>query len=116
MARPGVTELHECLGFRDYGESGHRARAVFRYEPLLRLYKLELPRLFGLLLRDERDETKLLDRADPKLFETEMDELLEKYGPLIWPALGEGSREHLLEPKEGTRYTSDLEYPRDSVM
>lgn len=113
MAKVGVTELHESLGFRDYGGSGHRTRAVFHYEPLLRLYKLEVPSLFGRLLRDEGI---LLDRTDAQLFDAELDELLDEFGPLIWPLPGLGPRDHLLEPNEGSRYTSDLVYPRDKTV
>jgi hypothetical protein len=109
----GVTELLESLGLRDYGNSNYQARAVFKFEPLLRLYRLEIPSLFGLLLRDEGIS---LDRADPNLFEADLDELLKEYGPLIWPSPGQGCRDHLLTPDEGSRYTSDLVYPKDNTV
>lgn len=110
MAKLGVTEIHESLGFKNHGNSSYRTRAVFHYEPLLRLYKLEIPSLFGRLMRDEGI---FVERTDPDLFQTELEEVLTELGPLIWPDLGQGSRDHLLKPIEGTRYTSDLIYPRD---
>lgn len=106
----GVTEILEALGLKDYGTSGHRTRAVFHYEPLLKLYKLEIPSLFGRLLRDEGI---LLDRADPNLFQVELGELLAEFGPLIWPTPGQASRDHLLKPQKDSRYRSDIVYPRD---
>lgn len=113
MARIGIFELLESLGLKDYSTSGHQARAVFHYEPLLRVYRLEVPSLFGRL---SRDEGVSLDRADPHLFEAELDKLLAEFGPLIWPAHGQGPRDHLLEPTKGSRYTSDLVYPKDKIM
>lgn len=110
MAKRGVAETLESLGLKDHGTSGYRARAVFHYEPLLRLYKLEIPSLFGRLMRDQGI---FLDRADPDLFHTELEELLADLGPLIWPVPGQGPRDHLLMPVEGSRYTSDIVYPRD---
>lgn len=113
MSRLRITEIHESLGFKNHGNPSHRTRAVFHYEPLLRLYKLEIPSLFGRLMRDEGI---LYDRSNPNLFQTELEELLSGLGPLIWPDPGQGPRDHLLEPVEGSRYPSDLIYPRDKDM
>jgi hypothetical protein len=77
------------------------------------VYQVELPVLFGRLLRDE---SPAFDRNTPNLFEEELDDLLQEYGPQIWPEFGAGSRDHLRKPREGTRYTSDLVYPRDHAM
>jgi hypothetical protein len=77
------------------------------------VYRVELPVLFGRLLRDE---SPILNRDNPLLFEEELDDLLQEYGPQVWPELGAGSRDHLREPQEGTPYTSDLVYPRDHAM
>lgn len=111
----GVTEHLESLGLKDLGTSERKTRAVFRYDPLVKLYKLEIPSLFGRLLHDEG---LFLDRADPELFETELDEILKTYGPSIWPVPGQGPRDHLLDPdpREGSRYPSALVYPRDSTV
>lgn len=106
MVKIGVTGILESLGLKDHGTSGYQARAVFHYEPLLKLYKLEIPSLFGRLIRDEGI---FLDRADPNLFQTEL-------GPLIWPLPGQGPRDHLLKPVAESRYTSDLVYPKDKDM
>ncbi|KAF3036459.1 hypothetical protein E8E12_006055 [Didymella heteroderae] len=81
MAKTGVPETLESLGLKDHGTSGYRARAVFYCEPLLRLYKLEIPSLFGRLMRDEGI---FLDRADPDIVHAELEELLIELGPLIW--------------------------------
>lgn len=113
MVKIGVAEILESLGLKDHGTSGYQARAVFHYEPLLRLYKLEIPSLFGRLIRDEGI---FLDRADPDLFQTELDELLTELGPLIWPLPGQGPRDHLLKPVAESRYTSDLVYLKDKDM
>ncbi|KAH6616638.1 hypothetical protein C7974DRAFT_48612 [Boeremia exigua] len=110
MSSLGVSDILESLGLKDQGTSGYQARAIFHYEPLLRLYKLEIPSLFGLLLRNEGTT---LNRADPSLFQVELDKMLVEFGPLIWPSPGHGPRDHLLKPTEGSRYTSDLIYPRD---
>jgi hypothetical protein len=82
VAKRGVAETLESLGLKDHGTSGYRARAIFYYEPLLKLYKLETPSLFGRLMRDEGI---FLDRADLNLFKTELEELLTEFGPMIWP-------------------------------
>lgn len=113
MARIGVTEILETLGLKDHSTSRQRTRAVFVYEPLLRLYKLEIPSLFGLLLRDEGT---FLDRDDPALFQVELEKLLIEFGPRIWPLPGQGPRDHLLKPSESSLYTSDLVYPKDKDM
>ncbi|KAJ8112046.1 hypothetical protein OPT61_g5499 [Boeremia exigua] len=113
MARGGVFEILETLGFKHHSTSVTRRRAIFHYEPLLRLYHIEIPSLFGLLLRDEGI---FLDRADPTLFQIELEQMLTELGPLIWPSHGRGRRDHLLQSTEGSRYTSDLVYPRDKDM
>ncbi|RMZ71659.1 hypothetical protein GMOD_00006799 [Pyrenophora seminiperda CCB06] len=102
----------ESLGLRNYSKETLVSRPVFKHEPLLKLYKDEIPALFGLLLQDNG---ATLQRKDPNLFDTEIDDLLRKYGSQIWPEPGQGSREHLREAQEGTRYTFDIEYPRDST-
>ena len=113
MAKLGVTEIHESLRFKDHGSSSHRTRAVFHHEPLLRLYKLEIPSLFGRLVRDEGI---FLDRTDPGLFQTELEEVLTELGPSIWSDLGRGPRDHLLKPVAGSRYLPDLVYHRDKSV
>lgn len=92
-----------------------RRRPVFRYEPVFALSEIELPALFGQLLRDEHEKNTVVNRNDPTLLDKELDQLLVEYGPLIWPQPGEGSRDHLREPQEGTQYLADLIYPRDSA-
>jgi hypothetical protein len=119
--RTGVTDHIESLGLRTYTKERKdakaiRSRPVFRHEPVLILYRVELPALFGRLVRDERDEKNVFSRTDPNLFDKELDELLVVYGPLIWPQPGEGSRDHLREPQEGTNYPSDLIYPKDTAV
>lgn len=107
------TEM-ECLGLRTYNTKTCATRAVFKHSGVLRLYKLELPSLFGVLLRDEGI---IISREDPQLFDKELDKLLrEEFGPLIWPEPSKGNREHLLEARFGTLYESDLIYPRDDTM
>ncbi|KAF9697244.1 hypothetical protein EKO04_004786 [Ascochyta lentis] len=113
MVKVRVSELLETLGLRNHSTSGYQARPVFHYEPLLKLYKLEIPSLFGVLLRDEG---VFLDRADPNLFDAELEDLLTELGPLIWPLPGQGLRDHLLNPVKGSRYPADLMYPRDSTL
>lgn len=107
-----VIHYIESLGLQTYGKEKTVKRPIFKYEPLNKLYKNELPALFGLLLRDDG---ATLHRKDPNLFENELDGLLREYGPQIWPEPGHGSRAHLREAKQGTRYTIDVVYPRDST-
>ena len=108
--KESVSEVLKCLGFRDYGSSIPQAHKVYHYSPLIDLYKYEIPSLFGRLLRDEGI---FLDRTDPTLFEAELSELLENYGPLIWPVPGQGPRDHLLTPQADNLYPVELMYPRD---
>lgn len=110
--KPSISEILECLGFRDHGSSKPKAQAVYHYKPLFNLYKREIPSLFGRLLRDEG---MFLDRADSDLFEVELEGLLQEFGPLIWPGPGQGPRDHLLTPQADSGYTSDLVYPRDNA-
>jgi hypothetical protein len=108
--RGGVRTQLKRLGLRAHNAETYTTRAVFKHNAVLRLYKLELPCLFGIL---PRDEGAILSRQDPQLLDKELEKLLEEFGPLIWPELGEGSREHLLDAQAGTLYESDLIYPRD---
>jgi hypothetical protein len=119
-SRTGTTLLQhiESLGIQTFGKEQEDPtlivrRIVLKSHPLLKLYRVELPVLFGRLLRDEGT---VLDRSDPLLFDQELDDLLEEFGPLIWPALGSGNREHLREPRQGTRYTTNLVYPKDKSL
>jgi hypothetical protein len=112
LQKEKVSEVLECLGFRNCGSSKPRAGAVYHYSPLVDLYKYEIPSLFGRLLRDEG---LFFERTDPDLFEAELCELLEKYGPLIWPVPGQGPRDHLLTPQADTLYHAELVYPRDDL-
>jgi len=116
----GVAHHIECLGLQTYGreriEPGFVMRKpVFRYEPATAIHELEVPALLGLLLRDAHDANTVIDRHDPMLLDKELDQLLVEYGPLIWPEPGQGSRDHLRKPQEGTRYPADLIYPRDNT-
>lgn len=108
----GVHAHLELLGLQSLNEASgtFTRRASFEYAPVLRLYRLEVPALFGILQRDG------LDRGDPNLLDVELDNLLEDVGPLIWPAPGDGSREHLRKPDRDTLYKVDLVYPRDGSM
>jgi hypothetical protein len=115
--RGKVYEYIQRLGLRTYSKEQDDATPIirhpcFRYKPVSQLYQLELTSLFGRLVRDEG---LFLDRKDSRLFDKELDDLLQQYGPTIWPAHGEGSRDHLREPQVGTLYPSDLVYPRDSA-
>jgi hypothetical protein len=112
-SRSSVHKQLAALGLRTYNSAHSHSRATFKYEPIIRLYKLEIPSLFGILCRDEGS---ILQREDPNLFDKELDKLLEEYGPLIWPKPGEGDRDHLLEARMGSPYEQDLVYPRDTVM
>jgi hypothetical protein len=107
----GVYTYLGSLGLRTYNKEPHSSRAIFKHGAVLELYRLEILSLFGILLRDEGS---ILDRGDPKLFDKELDILLQSYGPRIWPKIGEGDRGHLLEPRAGTMYDSDIVYPRDA--
>ena len=91
-------------------------KPVFRYEPVTALHEFELAALLGLLLRNAHNANTVIDLHDPTLLDKELDQLLVEYGPLIWPKPGQGSRDHLRKPQEGTRYPADLIYPRDSTM
>ena len=107
----GVHAQIERLGLQTYKASETRpTRPIFKYEPVIQFYKLEIPALFGILQRDG------LDREDPMLFDEDLDKLLQEYGPRIWPIHGEGSREHLRVAQPNTLYEADLVYPRDSAM
>ncbi|KAF2818982.1 hypothetical protein CC86DRAFT_413360 [Ophiobolus disseminans] len=108
----GIHAQLERLGLQTYNEAreGVTTRAIFKYQPVIRLYKLEAPSLFGILERDG------LDRDGPMLFDEELDVLLQKYGPLIRPRPGEASREYLREAQAGTLYETDLVYPCDTAM
>jgi hypothetical protein len=78
---------------------------------VIRLYREGLPSLFGILCRDEGS---VLSRDDPTLLNAELDQLLQEYGPLIWPHPSEGSRDHLHAAQIGTLYETDFVYPRDA--
>ena len=108
--KDSVSEVLECLGFRDYGPSTPKAHKLYHYSQLVDLCKYEIPSLFGRLLRDEG---LFLERTDTDLFEAELCELFEDYGPLIWPVPGQGPRDHLLTPKADSLYPVELIYPRD---
>jgi hypothetical protein len=100
----------KSLGLRTYNVETYTTRAVCKHNAVLRLYKSELPSLFGILLRNEGT---ILSRRDPQLFDKELEGIVQEFGPLISPEVGQGSREHLLDVQAGTLYESDLIYPRD---
>lgn len=112
-----VHEEIERLGLRVYNNNNSvstNTRPVFKNADVLRLYRLEIPALFGILLRDEGS---VLSREDPNLFDKELDKVLEEFGPLVWPVSGgEGSRDHLRVPQENTLYTKELIYPQDTAQ
>jgi hypothetical protein len=105
-----VHEQLDRLGLRTYNTAWNNGRVVLKHKAALQLYHQELPSLFGILLRDEGT---ILSRQDPQLFDKELEELLQEFGPLIWPEVGKGSREHLFDALAGTLYESDLIYPHD---
>jgi hypothetical protein len=114
--RPIRSTIHkhlEGLGLRTYNNEHHSNRAIFKYKPVIQLYRVELLALVGILCRDEGS---VLHREDPELFDDELDKLLEEFGPLIWPKPGEGNRDHLCEAQAGTSYEIDLVYPHDTAM
>ncbi|KAF2176623.1 hypothetical protein K469DRAFT_755566 [Zopfia rhizophila CBS 207.26] len=116
MPYTGVIEYIEALGLRTYGKETVDPtlvirRPVFNHVSVLRLYKIEIPHLFAKLIRDDG---KTMDREDKNLFDKELDEVLEELGPQIWPEPGSGDRSHLRDAEPGTKYPSDLVYPRDS--
>jgi hypothetical protein len=110
----GVHAQLESLGLQTYNDTsgGVVTRAIFKFEPVKRLYKIEISALFGILIRDEA----ILDREDPKLFDEELEKLLLEYGPVVWPVPGEGSRDHLCTAQMGTLYEADLVHPHDSAI
>jgi hypothetical protein len=110
----GVHALLKALGLRTCNSTEQTpTRAVFGSEPVNRLYKHEIPALFGILCRDEGT---ILDIDDPLLFDKDLDKLLLEFDPLIWPKPGEGDRNHLHEAQPGTPYDTDLWYPRDAAV
>jgi hypothetical protein len=109
----GVRVHLTSFGLQSYNKVPGATRAVSRHGAVLRLYKSEIPSLFGILLRDGGS---ILSRDDPKLFDEELETLLESYGPRIWPNIGEGDRQHHLDPQPGTTYDSEIVYPRDKSM
>ena len=109
----GVHARLEGLGLQTYNNEQSATRAIFKYKPVIRLYKLEIPALFGVLCRDEGT---VLSREDPMLFDEDLDELLQEYGPLVWPVPNGVNRGHLREAQAGTPYGADLVYPRDAAM
>ncbi|KAF2111724.1 hypothetical protein BDV96DRAFT_581664 [Lophiotrema nucula] len=117
----GVIDYIEALGLRTYGKELEDPkvlvrRPVFKHEDVLRLYRKEIPALFGQLLRDERDGGHTLNRDDPNLFDRELEVLLTELGPRIWPEPGKGDRSHLREPKRDSMYEMELSYPRDKSV
>jgi len=110
----GVYAHLEGLGLQTLNDSsaGVKNRAIFTFQPVIRLYKLKIPALFGVLLRDEA----ILDRDDPKLFDDELETLLREFGPFVWSVPGEGSRDHLRTAQTGTLYVTDIIYPRDAAI
>lgn len=110
----GVHARIEALGLQTYNDPSSTVRnpAVFHFEPVIKLYKLEIPALFGRLMRDAHE----LDREDPNLFDGELEQVLLKFGPLIWPEPGKGSREHLRTAQAGTLYEADLAYSHDTAI
>ncbi|KAL5120728.1 hypothetical protein ACEQ8H_001477 [Pleosporales sp. CAS-2024a] len=87
------------LGLRNYSADPSWARAVFKHPAVIQLYRLI------------RDRGTVFDRKDPNLLDDELDALLRKFGPLIWPHPAEGNRNHLLVAETGTLYEADLIYP-----
>jgi hypothetical protein len=70
----GVHAQLESLGLQTYNDTsgGVVTRAIFKFEPVKRLYKSEIFALFGILIYDEA----IFDREDPKLFDEELEKLL----------------------------------------
>lgn len=112
---PGVHSCLHSLGLQTYNPGNNQTRARFYFPPIIQLYRVEIPYLFGLLCRDD-ETTKTLDRKDPKLFDKELDKILAEYGPRIWPEAVEGARDHLRSPQTGTLYSRNLFYPHDAAM
>jgi hypothetical protein len=110
--RPTVHSALQGLGLRTYNTEPHITRAVFKHDAVIRLYRDGLQSLFGILCRDERLG---LSRDDPNLLNAELDQLLQEYGPLIWPHPSEGCRDHLHIAEIGTKYETDFVYPRDAA-
>lgn len=113
-----VIDCIEALGLRTFGRELENPkmvikRPVFLHKAVLQLYKIEIPALFGLLLRDEGIS---LERYDANLFDKELEDILRNLGPKIWPDPRIGKRDHLRQPKKGTLYHSELVYPRDEAM
>ncbi|KAF2026177.1 hypothetical protein EK21DRAFT_39146, partial [Setomelanomma holmii] len=106
----------EALGWRTYNNpDGVVNRPIFKFEPIIRLYKVELSHLFGILLRDEG---AVLNREDPMLFDKELEKLLHEYGPLVWPhpENDNRNRQHLRDAQAETLYEQGLMYPRDVTI
>ncbi|KAF2500146.1 hypothetical protein BU16DRAFT_613943 [Lophium mytilinum] len=107
--RRGVNECFEALGWRHFGkDEGVIKRPKFNFKPLNDLYKTEIGNLFTKL------SASAVDRNDPKLFDKELDKILEKLGPPIWPNKPANvQRTHLRDPDPETLYRKHLIYPRD---
>ncbi|KAF2473176.1 uncharacterized protein BDR25DRAFT_341326 [Lindgomyces ingoldianus] len=118
MPYAGVIDYIEALGLRTFGKEVEDPTVIvkrpkFNNEYVRRLYKIELLALWGLLLRDEGTT---LDRDDPDLFDEELDDVLEEYGPRIWPKSASANRSHLRTPHPGSLYPKELVYPRDKKV
>lgn len=116
MAPLGPIDFVEALGLATFGPERDNPNIIlrkpkFNFQPVVDLYKKEIPALFAML---ELDNGKKYRRSDPNLFDHELDELLEVFGPEIWP--DDGDRSHLRDPDPESRYPADLYYPDDKEM
>jgi hypothetical protein len=115
-APPRDASVHkelERLGIRTYNEETSTTRPKFKDAAVSRMYRQELCYLFDILCCDDGS---VLDRTNPRLFDEELDSVLEEFGPLIWPMQGQGSRNHLRQPQGDSLYKEELVYPRDATM
>jgi hypothetical protein len=103
----------ERLGIRTDNDETSTTRPKFKDAAVSRMYREELCYLFDVFCCDEGS---VLTRDDPQLFDTELNSLLEEFGPLVWPVPDGDNRDHLRQPQAESLYKEELVYPRDATM
>ena len=121
----GFVGVHECiqaLGLQTYSKNGapthaRGRRPIFHNEAVIQLYKTDIERMFHDIAEEDLTRERHLPSEESTLLDSDLDEVLARLGPEIWPPLATGAdRSHLRKPDPDTSYKRDLQYPHDKKM